>query len=166
MWRFFKYFLLSLLGILLLGIGFAWWLIEDGAWIRAKTEQIVTDISGRPFAIGGELDLDVSLNPGVVLNDLRLANAPWADGPDMARVERLAVSINLMSVFSDQLVIHFIEADGVALMLAENEAGDANWELFSEKSETEKAPLEELPFILERLKALSFRPPIGQSQVP
>jgi uncharacterized protein involved in outer membrane biogenesis len=118
MWRFFKFFLISMLGILLLGTGFIWWLIQDGDWIRGKTEQIVTDITGRQFSISGELSLGISLNPDVVANDLHLANAPWAGKNDMATVERLAFSIDLMSLFSDRLVIHYIEADGVALALA------------------------------------------------
>ena len=61
--RFLKYFFLTLLGIFVLGFGFAWWLIKGGEWIGARTEQVVTDITGLLFSIGGEFDLDFSLDP-------------------------------------------------------------------------------------------------------
>jgi uncharacterized protein involved in outer membrane biogenesis len=159
MWRFFKFLLISLLVILLLGTGFAWWLIQDGDWIRSKTEQVVTEITGRQFTIAGELDLDVSLTPNVVANDLRLANASWAAEPAMATIERLAFSVDLMSLFSERLVVHYIEADGVTLALAKNEAGEVNWDLFAQKDEAAEpppGPPGQLPFIIERFELGEF----------
>ena len=138
--RFFKTLLISLLLILLVGVGFAWWLIQDGDWIRGKTERIVTQITGRDFSIGGDLNLDFSLNPNVVANDLRLANAPWAGQPDMVTLERLAFSVDLMSLFTERLVVHYIEADGVTLALAENETGEVNWDLFAQEDEAAEPP--------------------------
>jgi hypothetical protein len=159
MWRFVKILLISLLVILLLGTGFAWWLIQDGDWIRSKTEQIATEITGRQFSIGGDLNLDFSLNPNIVANDLHLANAPWAGKNDMTTVKRLAFSVDLISLFSDRLVVHYIEADGVVLALAENEAGETNWELFPQEDETtepETGQPGHLPFIIERFELGEF----------
>jgi len=157
--RFFKTLLISLLLILLVGVGFAWWLIQDGDWIRGKTERIVTQITGRDFSIGGDLNLDFSLNPNVVANDLRLANAPWAGQPDMVTLERLAFSVDLMSLFTERLVVHYIEADGVTLALAENETGEVNWDLFAQEDEAAEpppGPPGQLPFIIGRLDLGKF----------
>jgi uncharacterized protein involved in outer membrane biogenesis len=157
--RVLKVLLISLLGIMLLGVGIALWFISDEAWVAAKTEQFVSDLTGRQLSINGELKLDLSLHPSVEVKDISLANAPWAGEPDMATVQRLAVSIDLMSLFSDRLVIHYIEADGVALALAENEGGEVNWDLLPEQDEDDaqpSGPPGQLPLVTQRFDLSGF----------
>ena len=157
--RILKNLLFSVLGILLLALGVAWWFIEDEEWFAGRAEQFVSDLTGRQFSIGGTLVLHLSLHPAVEVNDLSLSNVPWASEPDMATIKHLAASIDLMSLLSDRLVIHYIEADGVTVALAENENGEINWDLLPEQNSDEGQPTRpstQLPFILERFELAEF----------
>ncbi len=156
MWRIFKFAILSLAAVLLLCLAVAWWLIEDGDWIRDEAGAFVTELTGRDFSIEGPLDIGISAHPTVTAGNLRLANAPWADGDDMIRLQRLRVSFELFSIFSDQFIIHFIEADGLSVALAENEQGEANWDLFPGEQAEGDEPMDKWPISLGRLSLNEF----------
>jgi AsmA protein len=54
---------------------------------KPRIEQIVTEKTGRPFKLGGEIDLSVFPWVGVRLTDLRLGNPPGFDESDFVSVE-------------------------------------------------------------------------------
>ena len=156
--RVLKYLFLLSIAVLVIGISLSAWLIHDGEWIRKKTGEYVSGITGRQFLIDGSFDIDFSLHPVISANDLRLANTSWANNPELAYVHKLRISIDLLSLFSDQVALHYIELEGLRLALEENDQGEVNWDLFSsseqeqEGQETDDAePRDELPFVLNRL---------------
>ncbi len=153
-----KYLFLLSIAALVIGISLSAWLIHDGEWIRKKTGEYVSGITGRQFSIDGSLDIDFSLHPVISANDLHLENTSWASNPELAYVHKLRISIDLFSLFSDQVALHYIELEGLRLALEENDQGEVNWDLFSsseqeqEGQETDDAePRDELPFVLNRL---------------
>ena len=128
--RVLKYVFLLLAAIVVLGFVAGAWLIHDGGWIRQKTGEYVSGLTGRQFSIDGPLDIDLSLYPVISAGDLRLANASWAGDTDLVRLKKLRFSIEFLSLFSDQIAFPFIELEGLNLVLAENEQGEVNWDLF------------------------------------
>ncbi|MFB3077608.1 MAG: AsmA family protein, partial [Lysobacterales bacterium] len=107
-----KYLLSMLAAIVVLCIVMGAWLIHDGDWIRAKSGEYVSRITGRQFSIDGPLDINLSLHPTVSAQDLRLSNASWAGDTDLARLKKLRFSVDFLSLFSDQVVFNFIELEG------------------------------------------------------
>jgi len=151
--RVLKYFFSLLAAIIVLVVVAGAWLIHDGDWIRGKTGDYVSELTGRQFSIDGPLNIDLSLHPVLSAEDLRLANTLWAGDSDLARLKKLRLSIDFLSLFSDQIAFHFIELEGLNLALAKNDQGEVNWDLFpSTGSETEdKEPMDQLPVLIDRL---------------
>jgi uncharacterized protein involved in outer membrane biogenesis len=147
--------------LLLALIGTVAWLLHDQDWIKGEVQEFVTELTGRNFVIDGPLEISLSADPVIRAESLRLANAPWAEPADMIRLETLRVSFELASVFSKQFVLHFIEADGLAVALVENDDGDKNWDLFPGGDETPQAdtgpPPDDLPYRLHNLSLVNFK---------
>ena len=146
----------TLAAILLVAVAVFYYLLHDQDWIKGKVEGTVSELSGRQFTIQGPLDIEISLHPTVAAEGLMFANAPWADTGNMVELNKLRLSIDLLSVFSDQFVIHFIEADGLVVALAENDNGDVNWDLFPGEKTEDEAALTEWPINLGRVSLTQF----------
>ena len=148
-----KYSLSMLAAIVVLCFVVGAWLIQDGDWIRAKTGEYVSRITGRQFSIDGPLEIDLSLHPTVSAKELRLSNASWAGDTDLARLKKLRFSVDFLSLFSDQVVFNFIELEGLNLALAENDQGEVNWDLFppTEEATEDGEPMDDLPVSINRI---------------
>ena len=84
--------------------------------------------TGRDLAISGDLALDVSLTPGIVVEGATLSNAEWGSRPDMVMVERLKVQVALISLLFGALEIERIELTGADIQLETDSQGRANFE--------------------------------------
>jgi len=151
--RVLKYFFSLLAAVVVLCFVAGAWLIHDGDWIRGKTGEYVSGITGRQFSIDGPLDIDLSLHPVISAEDLRLANTPWAGDTDLASLKKIRFSIDFLSLFSDQIAFHFIELEGLDLALAENDQGEVNWDLLPpmEQDAEDEEPMDDLPVSADRL---------------
>jgi hypothetical protein len=157
--RFLKYTGLTLAVLVVLGFTVVAWLLYDGEWLRKETSSRVSELLGRPFVIDSPLDIDVSLHPTIVAEQIKLAGAPWQKGEDLLRVNSLSVTFDLLSLFSERFIIHSIETAGVSLDLVSNEENEVNWDLFPPGDEkVEQAEQgKSLPFELDRFSLKNFR---------
>jgi AsmA family protein len=97
----------------------------------------VEKATGRKASIDGELDLAISLNPAIVAEGIRFANADWGSRPDMATIKRIEVQVALLPLIKGEVEIQrfiLIEPD---VLLEKNAAGKGNWEI-GEAAPTEK----------------------------
>ena len=158
--RVFLIALAVLAALLLAVVGTAAWLLHDQDWIKGEVQEFVTELTGRNFVIEGPLEITLSADPVIRAEGLSLANATWAEPSEMVRLEKLSFSFQLSSVFSEQFVIHFIEAEGLVVALSENDGGDKNWDLLQASDEAPQAdtgpPREDLPYRLHHLKVIDF----------
>ena len=89
----------------------------------------VEKATGRKASIDGELDLSISLNPAIVAEGIRFANADWGSRPDMVTIKRIEVQVALLPLLSGEVEIQrfiLIEPD---VLLEKNKAGKGNWEI-------------------------------------
>ena len=89
----------------------------------------VEKATGRKASIDGELDLSISLNPTIVAEGIRFANADWGSRPDMLTIKRIEVQVALLPLLSGEVEIQrfiLIEPD---VLLEKNKAGKGNWEI-------------------------------------
>ncbi len=85
--------------------------------------------TGRDLAIEGDLRLNVfTLNPGLVVDGVRFANAPWGSRPDMASIDRFEVKVSLIPLFSGTLDVDHVILSGADILLERNQAGKGNYE--------------------------------------
>ena len=125
-----KLIIISPLGLLLLvGLVMTWFLADD-AWIKGKIEETVSEKTGRSFLIDGPFSLDWSANPVLTAEDVHFSNPSWAENPDLAKLGKLEVSVDLFSVFEDQFRINYITVNGLVIALEERDSGEKSWDMF------------------------------------
>ncbi len=95
-------------------------------------EQALAQIekaTGRKVSIEGDLNLSISLNPAIVAENIRFANADWGSRPDMASIKRIEVQLSLLPLLRGGIEVQrfiLIEPD---VLLEKNAQGKGNWEL-------------------------------------
>lgn len=85
--------------------------------------------TGRDLAIEGDLRLNIfTLNPGLVVDGVRFANAAWGSKPDMATIKRFEVKVSLLPLLSGNLDVDHVILGGADILLERNKAGKGNYE--------------------------------------
>lgn len=83
--------------------------------------------TGRKFEIAGDLSLSLRLSPRIVLNDVTLANADWGTRPEMLKIKRLEVEVELLPLLSGEVWVKRLIVKGADILLERNPDGAANW---------------------------------------
>jgi uncharacterized protein involved in outer membrane biogenesis len=126
----------------------------DANRLIAPAQAHVKAITGRDLMIGGGASLQVSLRPRLVVNEVSLANAPWAGAAPLATAKRIAVQLELVPLLSGRYeVIHF-ELTEPAIALATDARGRGNWEFDAAASQIAAEPSAKTP--VGTLAALSI----------
>ncbi|OOC49169.1 AsmA family protein [Thioalkalivibrio versutus] len=112
-------------------------LVLDWNMLRGPISQWVSEETGREFAIDGDLEGSISMHPRFTARDIRLANADWASEPDMLRVERLDVRLDLGALLRGQTVITDLRVHGAEVHLEADAERRVNWDLDTEERSDE-----------------------------
>ncbi len=136
---------------------------------KLKIESAVEEVTNRDFTVAGEIDLDISLTPKIVVNDVMLANPSWLNDNSMVSVGKVEVQLDLWGLLSKQLVISKILIKSPKIILVKNEEGIANWQFDTKKIDIdvdgekvdivieEEAPITDKKDIKEYLKMLNVK---------
>ncbi len=140
--RFGKIVLIGLLAIvLILVVGVVILLNLD---FNEYKEQIATEAkkaTGRELKIGGDLKLNLfTLSPGLAVNDVRFANAPWGSRKDMARFDRFEVKVSVPPLLGGKLVVKRLVLTGADILIERNKAGRGNYEFTAAAAPGKKTP--------------------------
>ncbi|HXW09643.1 MAG TPA: AsmA family protein [Steroidobacteraceae bacterium] len=100
----------------------------DWNWFKGPIERRVATTTGREFRIEGLLDVDLGRNVIVRVEDMWLANAPWALTPEMARVDLLRVEVPFWPLLRGERTLQRVDVVRPALLLERNRSGAANWQ--------------------------------------
>jgi uncharacterized protein involved in outer membrane biogenesis len=82
----------------------------------------------RNVRLDGTFAVTLDLEPTLVVTDISIANAPWAEKAEMVRVERLEVQVELVPLFSGVVVIPRLVVGGATVDLEIAADGRGNWE--------------------------------------
>jgi AsmA family protein len=118
--------LAALLAMLAIFVAVAFAMV-DWNRLRGPIEREVTRVTGRSFAIHGDLKVELSLRPRVVANDVVMGNAAWSRAPMMATAKSVAFRIDLLQLLVGKIALHEIALVQPRLALEVNEGGEANW---------------------------------------
>ena len=138
--KFFKIlsFLLIVLILGILGGGYYFLKTFDLNEYKKYAEDLASKELGRKLIINGEASLGISLVPTLVINDVELANAPWAQYPQMVKVKQLKLEFALLPLLQKQVIINNITLSEPEVYLEVSAQGKENWVLGAEEKTAAK----------------------------
>lgn len=95
---------------------------------KPRMEQMVTDATGRPFSLGGDLELSLFPWVGVSLSDLQLGNPPGFKEQAFVTVRSFNVKVKLLPLLSRDIQVKEFMLDGPRVVLIKGAKGIGNWE--------------------------------------
>ena len=136
---------LLVLAVLLLAVtGICVWLLNDEAFLKKQVGKYTHEYTGRELVIAGPLELDLGRETTIEVSGIGLANAPWADSPQMLEIGHVKVTVELPSLFKDLVYLPYLHLENCSIEILENEAGASNWDFPGETD----VPEEEEPGLL------------------
>lgn len=96
------------------------------------------EATGREVVITGDLDLGISLTPTLRVEGVTFANAEWGSRPEMAQIERLEASVELIPLLSGEARINRILLSGLDLLIETDAQGRGNWQFAAKEPASAK----------------------------
>ena len=111
-------------------------------WERFKPEiaERLEAIVGRPLAIDGAIAVSILPSPEIALADLRIANAPGAAVPDMARIKSLDLALALGPLLGGEIAVTSLALVEPVIELERFADGRAGWLIETAAGETPAQP--------------------------
>ncbi len=91
-------------------------------------EEKVTEATGRPFRLAGDLDLSLFPWAGFGFSDLHLGNPPGFEQEDFVYVKSFDVRVKLLPLISRDVQVKQFILEGVRINLEKAKDGRTNWE--------------------------------------
>lgn len=109
---------------------------------RYKTDiiQLVRQQTGRDFDITGPLKLEVSLQPAIAAEGVRVGNAAWDAAHDMVSVQRLKARTALLPLLHGRVQIKSLQISGARILLERNAQGAGNWVFAADQAQRPASP--------------------------
>src|SRR5947209_20120414 len=85
----------GVVALVLIGVAIAVATVDLNTLAEPLAARVRT-ATGRPFTLGGPIKLDLSLEPTLRLQDVRLGNAAWAHNPSMLQATRVEAQVALL----------------------------------------------------------------------
>ncbi len=124
-------------------------LVYDWNDLRAPVSRIASTALGRKVAIGGDLDVDIGWITRVKIEDLAVANAPWAREPQMVQIAAIDAAIDVSQLLTGHVRLPSVSLDSPHISLARNQKGQNNWTFGSGGGSSSDGGRGELPIIEE-----------------
>jgi hypothetical protein len=99
----------------------------DWNLLREPIARRVSALTGRSFAINGDLQVHLSLRPRIVANDVVLGNAPWSREPVMVEIKRVDFRLDLLKLLAGKVELPEIALSEPRVALEQSASGAANW---------------------------------------
>ncbi len=88
-----------------------------------------------------QLSLQPSLRPGIVLQDVSVANPSWASRDDFARAKRVQLQLSLWPLLTGDVQIADLNLEGLDVLLEKAADGADNWSFGVARDKTPIAPV-------------------------
>ena len=117
----------GLVALILIGVAIAVATVDPSRFVAPLAARIKAE-TGRTLSVQGPVDLEVSLEPKVVLPGVAFENAPWSKSREMLTAKRVEAQIALLPLLSRRFeVIEFALIEPV-ITLETDANGRGNWE--------------------------------------
>jgi len=100
-------------------------------WLRHPLASYMSERLGRPFAIDGDMHVEWSRRPLLLLEGVSIANVPQSAQPVMARVQQVGVRVDPLSLLRGTLVFSELSLVQPRVLLERGADRRGNWEFGS-----------------------------------
>lgn len=100
-------------------------LILSKSKVKELLSAAVQRLTGRAFSIG-DLDVDLGWQTTISASEVALANADWAQTPDMLTVSKLSATLDLAALLQGRIIAPSIELTKPQVVIAIDRQGDSN----------------------------------------
>jgi uncharacterized protein involved in outer membrane biogenesis len=126
-WKFVAISLL-VIAVLLPAAGYLFLRTRDFNRYKGVIANAVKDATGRELSLEGDVDLQISFWPALVVSNVALANTPWGSQPEMIRIHRLEARLSLLRLLMGSVDLKQVAILGVDLVVETDASGVGNWE--------------------------------------
>lgn len=95
---------------------------------KSYASTMVEKEIGRKLVINGNASLGISLIPTLIIEDVELSNAPWANHPQMVKIKKLEIKFALVPLLSKEIEIDKVILISPEIFLEVAKDGKANWD--------------------------------------
>lgn len=114
----------------LAAIGFViWGATRDLSRYEARLADQVRKVTGRELSARVPLGVRLSSPPAMVAEGVTLSNAPWGTRPELARVRKVTLFLDPVSMLLGEVKVGRILLEGADILVERNDAGDTNLEM-------------------------------------
>jgi uncharacterized protein involved in outer membrane biogenesis len=100
----------------------------DWNWLRGPVAEYLSVSLDRPVKIDGDLHVELSKQPLITAEFVSLGNTSWGSEEVMGRARRIAVRIDLPSLWHPPVEVPEITLTEPQVLLERNADGETNWE--------------------------------------
>jgi uncharacterized protein involved in outer membrane biogenesis len=97
--------------------------------------------TGRELVIAGPIDLALSLEPRIVINDVALGNPSWSETKDMLRARRIDARVALLPLLRRRFEVVELTVSDPQIALEVDARGLGNWEFGADARARAKPPV-------------------------
>lgn len=139
-----KFIIKSILGLIILAVIalVALPLVLNPNDFKPQITTKVEQLTGRSFALDGDIGLTYFPWLGLELNGVKLGNAPGFGEKSFAEIAKARVRVKLMQLLKKELSVDTLILQGLKLHLTRDKSGKGNWEDLASKAQTSQAPSE------------------------
>jgi len=95
---------------------------------KPEIEKRVSEATGRPFSIGGQLELSLFPWAGLAFSDLHLGNPPGFKEKDFVSVKSFEARVKLLPLLSRDVQVKRFILEGPRIVLEKSRTGQVSWE--------------------------------------
>ena len=114
--------------LVLLAVAIAVWTVDLNEFVGPILARIRT-ATGRDVTIGGRIEFKLGLEPKLVVDDVRVGNAPWAKAPDMLSAKSVEAQVALLPLLQRRFDLVRLNLVEPVIALETDGHGHGNWEL-------------------------------------
>ena len=163
--RKYKIILIVLLGLTLLAVAaVAALMFVDPSVYRQQIESRASAAFGREFKIAGPIQLERSLRPRIIVEDITIGNPIWATGTHFATADKVGVQVALFPLLRGDLKILDVAFSGVNLYIEEGPDGVNNYTFGDGGQSRTPGVLPQVDQLAVRDSVIHFRSADGRSK--
>ena len=109
--------------------GLIWVSTRDLSSYQARLAEQVRKVTGRELAAKVPLAVKLGRDPAMVAEGVTLSNAPWASRPELARVRKVTLYLDPVSLLLGEIRIGRLVLEGADILVEQNEIGDTTLDM-------------------------------------
>jgi uncharacterized protein involved in outer membrane biogenesis len=103
--------------------------------LKPEIERMVEQGTGRKLSLGGDISLKIGFTPALVVRDVSFQNAPWGSRPELARIKRFELKVQLLPLLSHRIEVERLVLIEPEILLETDKSGKSNLTFETTKKE-------------------------------